>query len=459
MAFRRTLEWTPNPLRKEWKKILARMEQGSSLEEGLARFIQEARSSLLTRVGGVMLHVCREGVSPSSMNALQRITEDVRMHEKNDIRAFAQKLTVLTLLFIAGSALIPAFFLSFISIGSTFMESTFTPEEVLLITLVVFPFIDLVLLAWVFVQSPIPLPSEEKYSQHAGITHIPARWNFIAKKNGITGGWNAILRSSTIEGASLFLVGWCAYLMVRPEGIEPLILITMGTLFPFVANLAWHERAFNDTTRKMEHQILDALLYWSALPTTWSFERKLQELSTQTNSPLREEWELVVRQVKKGSTIPEALHGLCKGRTSLILSRAKQVLIQGYTSGTPLHDECARLAVEGMARESLRREKESSLLIEKYTLLGAGGIVVPLILGLSTGMVENFTQELGSTSLNPALQLAAGWGTRGYLLIYSILASAFVGLVEGEVGKAKVYIIWLLPLNQFIYWGSTLYAS
>lgn len=459
LAFRRTLEWTPNPLRKEWKKILGRMEQGSSLEEGLAHFIQEAQSPLITRVGSVLLHLCREGVSHSSMHALQRITEDVRMHEKNDIRAFAQKLTVLTLLFIATSALIPAFFLSFISIGSTFMESTFTPEEVLLITLIIFPLMDGILLTWVWVQSPIPLPADDKSAQKKGILHIPTRWNFIATKNGVKGGWNAILRTSIIEGVSLFLVGWCAYLMIRPEGVEPLILIAMGTFFPFVANLAWHERVFKETTRRMEHQALDSLLYWSALPTTWSFERKLQELATQTNTPLREEWERVVQKIKKGSNIPEALHTFGEGRESTILSRAKHVLIQGYVSGTPLHDECARLAAEGMTRESLRQERESSLLIEKYTLLGAGGIVVPLILGLSTGMVENFAQELGSASLNPALQLAAGWGTRGYLIIYSILASAFVGLIEGEIGKAKVYIIWLLPLSQFIYWGSALYTS
>ncbi len=435
------------------------MEQGSSLEEGLARFIQDAQSPLLTRVGGVLLHVCREGVSSSSLNALQRITEDVRMHEKNDIRAFAQKLTVLTLLFIAVSALIPAFFLSFISIGSTFMESTFSPEDVLLITLLGFPLLDGMLLTWVWVQSPIsPAPSTGKLNRKK-ITSVLSRWDFLARKNGMKEGWNDILRSSVIEGASLFLIGWCGYLMIKPEGAEPLILIIIGTIFPLAVNLAWHERMFMDTTQRMEHQSLDSLLYWSALPTTWSFERKLQELATQTPPPLREEWESVQRQVKKGANVPEALRSLGDGRESETLSRVRQVLIQGYVSGIPLHDECARLATEGMERESLRRERESSLLIEKYTLLGAGGIVVPLILGLSTGMVENFTQEIGNDALNPALQLAAGWGTRGYLLIYSILASAFVGLIEGDASRGKIYIIGILPLSQFIYWGAALYTS
>jgi Flp pilus assembly protein TadB len=458
-AFRNTIEWTPPPLREEWKKILARMEKGSSLEEGWGRFIQEAQSPLLTRVGSVLIHLCREGVSPSSMDALQRITEDVRMQERNAIRAFAQKLTVLTLLFIAVSALIPAFFLSFISIGSTFMESTFTPEEVLLITILGFPLLDAVLLTWVWAQSPIPIPIDGKNSPRKGMGYLVSRWDFMAKKNGVKGGWNEIMRSSTIEGASLFLVGWCGYLMTQPSGIEPFLLIAAGTIFPLAVNLAWQERVFKDTTRMMERQSLDALLYWSALPATWSFERKLQELAAQTHAPLREEWDSIMRQVKNGSSVPESLQSLGRGRESVILSRVRQVLIQGYVSGTPLHEECARLATEGMARDSLRQEKESSLLIEKYTLLGAGGIVVPLILGLSTGMVENFAQELGNGALNPSLQLAAGWGTRGYLFIYSIFASIFVGLIEGEGANAKVYITWLLPLSQFIYWGASLYTS
>lgn len=283
-AFRHTIEWTPLPLRNEWEKILARMEQGSSLEEGWGRFIQEAQSPLLTRVGSVLLHVSREGVSPSSMQALQRITIDVRAQEKHSIRAFAQKLTVLTLLFIAISALIPAFFLSFISIGSTFMESTFTPEEVLVITLIGFPLLDGILLSWVWAQSPIPLPSNEKSSRR-GLTSFLARCDFIAKKNGVKDGWRGLTRSSVIEGTSLFLIGWCGYLMIRPSGIEPILLMGVGTFFPFLVNWAWHEHVFRETTRRMERQSLDALLYWSALPSTWSFERKLDELATQTSLP------------------------------------------------------------------------------------------------------------------------------------------------------------------------------
>ncbi len=434
------------------------MEKGSSLEEGIARFTQEAQSPLLTRVGGVLLHVSREGVSPSSMNALQRITEDVRMQERIRIRAFGQRLTVLTLLFIAGSALIPAFFLSFISIGSTFMESTWTPEEVLVITLVLFPLIDGILLAWVWVQSPIALPTEKK-SPKRGIKSWVKRWDALARANGIKGGWPALARTSVIEGASLFIIAWCAYLVTHARGIEPILLLIGVIFFPLLVNLAWQEKVFRENTKRMERQSLDSLLYWSALPSSWSFEKRLEEIAKHAPTPIQEEWNRVLARLARGTSVEEALSVFGEGRASVLLTRVRQVLIQGYASGSALHDECARLAMEGMQQQALVEERETSLLIEKYTLLGAGGIVVPLILGLSTGMVEHFSQELGSGSLNPPLQLAAAWGTRGYLFAYSILASIFVGMIEGDAGKAKIYIITLLPLSQFIFWAASQYTA
>ncbi|MEK6970673.1 MAG: type II secretion system F family protein [archaeon] len=460
-AFRRAIEWTPFPLREEWEKIIRGMDQGSSLDEGIARFSQKAGSPLLTRVGSGLIHLSREGVSPSSIAAITRIRDDVRAQERNTLRAFSQRLTILTLVFIAGSALIPAFVLSFITIGSTFLDTQWSPEQILLLTLVGFPLLDVVMLAWVWFQSPIPLPVEKDSTSPLPNKCIRwrERWDTILRANEIRGGWSSLFRSSVIEGASLFLVGWSAYLMIRPPGIEPLFVVGCGAVFPFFANLAWQGKRFQDETKRMEQQGLDSLLYWSALPSSWSFERKLEAIAEQSLSPIRGEWERVTHRIGKGEKVEDALASFAHERESLLLERMRRVLIQGYSSGIPLHDECARLAGEGMDRQALLDERQSSLLIEKYTLLGAGGIVVPLILGLSTGMVDQFTQGLEFDAIQPALLSAAQIGTRGYLLIYSILASSFVGLIEGDVRRFPMYAIWLLPLNQFLYWIASNYSA
>lgn len=446
-AFRQSLTWTPPPLREEWERIIQQMEKGSTLEEGMARLAQQANSPILTRVSSVIIHLCREGTSHSSLQSIQRVAEDLRMQERNTLRAFAQKLTVFTLLFIACSALIPAFFLSFVSIGSTFLETTWKPEEILVITLVVFPLIDLFILGWVWIQTPI-IQSPVQEQKEPWIAHI----DFICKQNGLAGGWKKLLRSSIIEGCALFLIGWSIFLAFRLEGIEPVLILITGTIFPFLVNVAVQEKTFKETTKKIEQQVLDSLLFWSALPNTWAFERKMEEVGKNAPFPMQTEWNGILQRIQKGESVPHALEKLGEKRESPLLERVKRLLIQGYVSGASLGESCTRLASDGMQQQALMDERQSSLLIEKYTLLGAGGIIVPVLLGLSMGMVGHLSLGISGKLTNPELQNVIVWGTRGYLFLYAIIASAFVGWMENSWGRARVYMIWLVPLSQLVWW-------
>ncbi len=451
-AFRESIPWTPYPLRVEWESILSQMERGDTLESGIGRFAQGAGSPILTRISGALIHLSREGVSSPSINSLQKVIEDVRAQERNVIRAFSQKLTMLTLVFIACSALIPAFFLSFVAIGSTFLESSWGASDVLVITLFVFPLIDMGVLAWVWIQTP-PLVSQKTMVEKK--ESFLERLERMARANGIKDGWSGLLRSSVIEGCALFLIGWSAYLSLEHPSIEWEVLLIFASIFPLIANTMWMEKKYEQVTKQLERQVLDSLLYWSALPSTWGFERAMREIAENAPSPIRGEWNTLLGRIQKGEDVKDALPHLGEGRESLTISRASHVLIQGYVNGPGFREECARMAAEGLARQSLYEERESTLLIEKFTLLGAGGMVVPLLLGLSTGMVERFAVELGNQSLNPELQQAAVLGARGYLFIYSILASGFVGVMEGNSKPINHYMMWLIPLSQFIWWAAS----
>ena len=64
-------------------------------------------------------------------------------------------MVVFSLMFIAVSAIIPAFFLAFITIGSMFMELDFTPIQVIALTAIVFPAIDLSVLFLIKEKTPV----------------------------------------------------------------------------------------------------------------------------------------------------------------------------------------------------------------------------------------------------------------------------------------------------------------
>ncbi|MFH0905731.1 MAG: hypothetical protein V1824_00155, partial [archaeon] len=77
---------------------------------------------------------------------LRTISESLTENQYNRIRSYSSKLSFISLVFIAVSAIVPALFLMFILIGSNFLELSFTPLSIVLITIVLFPIIDIVLL-------------------------------------------------------------------------------------------------------------------------------------------------------------------------------------------------------------------------------------------------------------------------------------------------------------------------
>jgi len=64
-------------------------------------------------------------------------------------------MVVYALVFIAISAIMPAMFQSFILIGSYFMKISFSPIQVFMITIILFPIMDISILYMIHSKTPI----------------------------------------------------------------------------------------------------------------------------------------------------------------------------------------------------------------------------------------------------------------------------------------------------------------
>ena len=104
------------------------------------------------------------------------------------------------------------------------------------------------------------------------------------------------------------------------------------------------------------------------------------------------------------------------------------------------------------------KKKDEKNIIEKYTLLLASGIIVPLVLGLIVGLVQGMDfsgiEEFGiGTNVSQRKELlgTALIAIQAYIAEYSIIASVFVSNQEGNIKKAIIYALILLPLSLIVF--------
>ena len=143
---------------KEIRKAVKEIEeQGASVEESLRHFSERVESTFVRRSITQALSAFEQG---SGGHAVKRIASEMLTRQRIESKLFSGKLVVLSLLFIAVSAIVPALFQSFSIVGSVLLKTSFTPTQLLLVIVVVFPLLDLAILLYIRNRTPVFLRSQ-----------------------------------------------------------------------------------------------------------------------------------------------------------------------------------------------------------------------------------------------------------------------------------------------------------
>lgn len=273
--------------------------------------------------------------------------------------------------------------------------------------------------------------------------------------NGMKEGSRKLWLSSTIEGASLFLIVWSIFLHVDGKSAEWNLYFITAWIAPFIANIVWQELLFEKNKSIIEKQLPDTLMIIASLPTSTPFPKIIQWLSQTTPFPIRKEWKKTFNRIQKGENITHSIQKFASHYPSPLIQKVKHLLIRGYERGCPIQTPASGMASHMLQSQTIVQEKRATLMIEKYTLLLAGGVLVPFILGLMVGVVSElsfntilFKGESNSTGM---LYQTALQAIQGYLFIYSIMGGMFAGIIEGKKWKGSVYVLFLIPGAQIAY--------
>ena len=215
---------------------------------------------------------------------------------------------------------------------------------------------------------------------------------------------------------------------------------------------------FEMRRRSIESAVPDLLLQASIFPESAEAAKIIEYLSKADYAALSEEFNKALLEIRKGASIETALKNMSLRNNSRILSRALELIIQGYNSGAKMSKIFREAAEDMLETRGIIRERIATMTIEKYTLLLAGGIIVPLVLGLLVGLVTkldfvsaDFLQIGMGASERKLLLDSALLANQLYIAEYSLLASFFVANMENNIKKAVIYACILMPLSFAVY--------
>jgi pilus assembly protein TadC len=210
-------------------------------------------------------------------------------------------------------------------------------------------------------------------------------------------------------------------------------------------------------TREMEEALPAALYQMASLSSFSPIEEAVRSVAESRHGALSEEFAAACNEMRTGSSFENAIGGVVSRNDSWLLRRALETILVGYETGADTAELLKSTAEDIEKTHDLHRQRAAAMAVEKYTLLLAGAVIVPLVLGimisLVSGMSLNFPSELSGADegVRKLVLSNAVLGNQLYIAVYSVMASFFIALQENKKEKAAVYAAVLLPVSLLVF--------
>ncbi len=187
---------------------------------------------------------------------------------------------------------------------------------------------------------------------------------------------------------------------------------------------------------------MDISSLWGVLPL-----RDILKMSE--NQALRE----AGLMIERGASVKEALKSAVKKEPEI--KPIADILLTCYKTGIDASKLLSSLAEEIASKTSIDEEMKASLTIEKMTLVGASGVIVPFVLGAMSSLTNSFyfpnIAEMGITTVSQETKQMAILGSQIYVILYALIVSFYLALSSGKLKKAVLYSGVLVPLAFLIF--------
>lgn len=254
--------------------------------------------------------------------------------------------------------------------------------------------------------------------------------------------------------ASLSLVLFLVLLFILKSIYLCLIVVISGNLIYYILESILNKYFQNQKRKALENVLIDEVLLLSSQPKANDLKNIINKLSDSKHRIISQEFKQIQRKVEAGHNIRELFLALSKKYKSEILDRFLELLLNSITTGTVSVADYRSFANNFFKSKQLIDERTSALLMQKYTIIFAGGLIVPGILGIVISLVKKLTSDLDFSLLQTIQgEAIASSGLFNvcyvcsivYIIEYVIISSIYLGMLESDLKKSIIYLLFILP--------------
>ncbi|VVC02074.1 Type II secretion system (T2SS), protein F [uncultured archaeon] len=417
-------------LSSDFAECCKSIRSGATVQSSLAHISAESRSLAVKRALLLLSSIYETG---GNAEALKRMAEELSGAQVSAMRAQSGRLSLLAIVFIAVSALIPSFFTVFAAVSPAISGEAVAGWQLWLAFLLVFPLLDLAALALMFFLLP---PSGRKDVDDGAIME-----EYLRKKGA---GLSRKSFVSLAAASSLAIAAVC--LLFGNLLLFALCLCLAPAAYFLLSYLAHHE--IDDA----EARLPDALYSAAATHRIMSAERMLLFLSKGEFGRLSEAFGLALRRQKAGEGFADSMRAAARHCPSPLVERAFSLLIVSYETGANMYFALREAAQDVVSFFALVRERSALLSIQRYTVLASCAFLVPMILGTVVFLAPSLSRTTAFSSgadaallstLLPACQL--------YVFLNAAISSLLLSFAETRPARAALYFALAVPLSQAVF--------
>ncbi len=372
-------------------------------------------------------------------SGLSKLVDEISSLHKSRIKEFASRSSMMGVLLITVSSVVPALATTYILIGSSFMDVDLSDSDIYLFYIIGLPIVTLGMLLSIRALSPatskrgVDFLSEEElrkfrvFLSNYGINVPPVRFMIY------------------LFFASLLLSLLLFYFTESPMSFMALLIpLAVYGIFLYLDDLR---------ISQVEDFMPDALFYVSSLHNL-GLEKAVEEISKANYGELSKEFERASRQIEAGFSIRVAMNSIIERNRSPIVERGISLLVKIHEIGASLEKALRSTAEDIYDLFMLMKERESILSMQRYNLLVAA-LILPAIFGAVLTLVKSmdldYLSEFMGGNTSKDLLPAVEFSMQIYVGEFALLSSIFLADYSGSWKRFVVYLVFLLPVMFFLY--------